>query len=123
MSPNDSQITLIAGLTPEPIELGLQAGHRITLENSCDHAFTDLKLTVSFYDEADNYLDFQEFEIEDLAAHSNCENPLNIKAPKGAVFGAIDLEGIELTFLKRHRGKLSTVVILIWGLIVLSRRL
>ena len=115
-------IKLSPAIHPEAIRIDIDGDDQIMLENLCDHGFTDLKLTVSFYDQQENYLDFQDFEIEDLSSRSSQTVELDIKAPDGALTGTLDLEGTRQTFLKRHWGKLSTVVILIWGLIVLSRR-
>jgi len=39
------------------------------------------------------------------------------------MFATIDISGQEQTFLKRHWKRLSTIIAVTWGLIVVARRL
>ena len=111
------------GLHPERLGAELESINSLILTNKSPLAFAEIKLTVSYFDEQGQYLDFEDFDIEDIPGHTHRLTELSLKMPEGTCRGTLDIEGVEQNFLRRHWGKLSTFVIIIWGLIVLSRRL
>jgi len=85
--------------------------------------FQDIRLTISYFDYENQYIDFEDVEVEPTPASEQRDIELSLEPPGNAMFATIDISGQEQTFLKRHWKLLSTIVAVSWGLIVVARRL
>ena len=85
--------------------------------------FQDIRLTVSYFDHANRHIDFEDVEVEPTPASVQRDIALSLAPPGNAMFATIDISGQEQTFLKRHWKRLSTIIAVTWGLIVVARRL
>lgn len=97
--------------------------NRVMLTNQSHFTFQDIRLTISYFDQANQYIDFEDVEVEPAQASEQREIELNLAPPGNAMFVTIDISGQEQTFLKRHWKLLSTIVAVAWGLIVVAQRL
>jgi threonyl-tRNA synthetase len=116
------RIGLRIGLQPELL-VGTVDNNRVMLTNQGHFTFQDIRLTISYFDHANQYIDFEDVEVEPTQAAEQREIELNLAPPGNAMFVTIDISGQEQTFLKRHWKLLSTIMAVTWGLIVVARRL
>jgi len=118
-------IKLATGLSPELLEcqLGSLASSEIKISNLSELPFSQIKLTISYYDSEGKYLDFEDVELDDISGFEEIVFPLELDTVDESESATIDIEGVKQTFLKRNWKLISTVVVVIWGLIILSRRL
>ena len=126
MPDSDQIANLNIGLTPDLLECSLEledTAHELNIKNSSLHSFGLIKLTVSYYDSEDVYLDFEDIELDEIPGHQSRNIPLAFAQPDRATTATIDVTGVEQTFLKRHWKLISTVAVVIWGIVILTRRL
>ena len=110
------------GLVPEFLLCQI-TDSELCVTNSAAEPFSQLKLTISYYDGNGSYLDFEDIELDDIPARGEQRIPLKLNPPDQAVSATVDVTGTRQTFLQRNWKWLSTIAIVIWGLIILSRRL
>ena len=122
MSSTALEITFETGLEPELLHLDFDQTRTAKLSNHSGDSFQALGLTVSYYND-EGYLDFEDLSLEDLEAYGQRTFDLTLQPPEGTTRAVVDLKGEQQTWLKRHWRLISTVVIIGWGVIVLSRRL
>lgn len=117
-------INLNAGIHPADLTVDIEQDQTVQLENHSQIAFAKIKLTISYFDAENRYIDFEDVELEAVGATSRTRHELVLeKRPSNAAIATIDVEAEQQTFLRRHWRLISTVVIVCWGIIVLSRRL
>ena len=114
--------SLRIGLQPALL-VGTVDNNRVLLTNQGHFRFQDIRLTISYFDHANRYIDFEDVEVEPTQASEQREIELSLAPPGNAMFATIDISGQEQTFLKRHWKILSTIVAVTWCLIVVARRL
>lgn len=117
-----SSPALRIGLHPALL-VGTVDSNCVVLTNRGHFTFQDIRLTISYFDHAHQYIDFKDVEVEPTQASEQREIELSLEPPGNAMFATIDISGQEQTFLKRHWKLLSTIVAVTWGLIVVARRL
>ena len=80
-------------------------------------------LTISFFTGSDEYLDFEEVKPDYMEPGENRTIQQCLTLPEDTAKIVVDVSAVKQTWLKRHWQVISTVGIVLWGIIILVRRL
>tara|TARA_R110002072_G_scaffold20841_6_gene75238 strand:+ start:9082 stop:9510 length:429 start_codon:yes stop_codon:yes gene_type:complete len=119
----NSTPTIKTGIQPTQLTGTITSEGKLKIDNHSQHPFSDIKLTVSYFGVEDNYLDFEDIDIDAITPGSHRQIELSLSPPDNTASATIDISGQKQTFLKRHWKLISTIAALTWGLIVVARRL
>lgn len=113
------------GNLPEALELFARAdSDELTLRftNHSDIKMSDIEVTLSYFDEENLYIDFQDFLPEPVESGNSRADIYTLKCPEEAKFCTIDVTAVQQTFWRRHWKLISTVTLIAWTFILLARR-
>ncbi len=120
-----SDIRAIVASAPQDIHTGINLASEtlaLQISNHSDYSYDKLLVTVSYFDYTDSYLDYSDHDIPKLSANKQVEHQLQLALPRHTDHLVVDVSGEKQTFIQRHWRAISTVGILLWGVIVLTRR-
>jgi hypothetical protein len=81
------------------------------------------ELTISYFNAQDGYLDFEETSSEFLQHAKSRAIVQQLTPPAETKHLIIDISVTEQSMIKRHWKTVSTIAIVLWGIVILARRL
>ena len=79
--------------------------------------------TLSYFGKQGEYLDFEEIRPELMEPGENRTIHQGLHPPCESTQMVLDVSADEQTWIKRHWRLISTIAVLLWGIVILARRL
>ena len=95
----------------------------LVTENRSVHVAAEIQVTVSYFDEHDSYISFQDHDLADIAGNQQRSQGLECVIPPRASSMIVDVTAAQQTLMRRHWKKLVIVASIVWGLVIVARRL